>query len=180
MSHRKALSILFVMLFLLAASIPVKAARASTVKGSLPTIISIPKINKTAKIIPVGVTATGNLDVPHNFVQAGWYKYGTAPGEKGSTVIDGHVDNGGSIAGVFKKLHELAAGDIINVSNTAGKVLRYEVTATNVYATSAFPSEQIFADNGQALLKIITCYGTFLPKEGTYDRRLVVTAALVS
>src|ERR1700722_17102742 len=62
-------------------------------KASQPNRIIIPTAGVNVPIINVGVTPQGNLDVPHNFTQAGWYMYGTVPGAIGSAVIDGHVDN---------------------------------------------------------------------------------------
>ncbi len=145
-----------------------------------PASLFIPQIGKRASIVPVDITPAGALDVPHNFVQAGWYDRGPVVGGIGSAVIDGHVDNGAAIPGVFKNLHTLVAGDDIYVTNVLGGVSHFKVTSLDIYSVSAFPSGQIFADSGQPLLKIITCYGTYLPQTGTYNDRLVVTAVLVS
>ena len=148
------------------------------VHGALPSSLYIPKINKVAFVIPVGLTTAGDMDVPHNFIQAGWYQFGVLPGKVGSAIIDGHVDNGASIPGVFKHLHELAVGDDIYVTDQSGNILHFKVTGTTVYRRTS-SSAPIFANAGIPLLKIITCYGTFIPKDKTYDRRLVITASLV-
>ena len=154
------------------------AVFAASAAGNQPTSLYIPKISQTVPIIPVGVTPGDAIDVPHNFVQAGWYEYGATPGQVGSAIIDGHVDNGGATPGVFKHLKDLGLGDDIYVTQTSGRTLHFKVTATTIYGMAS-SSAPILANTGSPLLQIITCYGTFMPKQRTYDRRLVVTASLV-
>ncbi len=143
-----------------------------------PVRIVIPAAKIDAPIIPVGVTPKGNLDTPPNFVQAGWYKNGVAPGQIGSAIIDGHVDNGASIPGPFKQLKKVNIGDTIDVKNAGGQILHFVVSRIDAYKTDNFPSKQIFNDYSGALLKIITCHGKFIASKKTYDQRLVVTAIL--
>ena len=163
---------------------PTAALQAETIPswiydtGKIPARITIAAAKVSADIIPVGVTPTGNLDTPHNFVQAGWYKYGTKPGQVGSAVIDGHVDNGASIPGPFKRLDKVRVGDDIAIDASDGSVLHFTVLSSDVYKTSAFPSDSIFNDHRAPLLKIITCHGRFIASKKTYDERLVVTAYL--
>ncbi len=151
---------------------------AATVTSNLPASLYIPKISKNIPVIPVGVTFTNVLDVPHNFVQAGWYKAGPLPGEIGSAVLDGHVDNGATVPGVFKNLYTLTVGDDIYITQKSGNILHFKVIATTILKRTA-SSAAIFANSGVPLLKIITCFGTFVPKDKTYDQRLVVTALLL-
>src|ERR1700727_2277723 len=83
------------------------AAKSNGTATVTPLRISIPAAGTDAPIIALGLTGAGNLDTPHNFVQAGWYDYGPVPGQAGSAVIDGHVDNGGfspTVNGIFKNL----------------------------------------------------------------------------
>jgi sortase (surface protein transpeptidase) len=147
----------------------------------IPVGISIPEARVDARVIPVGVTDAGNLDVPPNFVEAGWYMSGTRPGDVGSAVIDGHVDTGGWVPmpGIFKHLRDLESRDIITVRMSDGTDVRFSVTESNVYDKNKFPGELIFHENDAAYLKIITCHGKWLPSENTYADRLVVTAVLV-
>ena len=147
---------------------------------SVPLHIVIPTGEVNASIIPVGITKQGNLDTPHNYTQAGWYQYGPIPGNIGDAVIDGHVDNGGSIDGPFKHLSDVQIGDDIQIVGANGQTLHFTVTKTDVYSYKAFPSEDVFHSDEKngAYLKIITCHGSFVKKDGTYDQRLVVTAIL--
>jgi sortase (surface protein transpeptidase) len=168
--------------------IPVPVQTAAPVSVSQPTVratdlrprqISIPSINLNREIIDVGVTAANNLDVPPNFTQVGWYKYGKRPGEMGSTVLDGHVDNGSTIPGPFKRLREVHIGDKITVTAADGTKFTYKVISSRVWKTVEFPGDFVFHDNSGSLLKIITCHGTFVKEMDTYDHRLIVTAELV-
>jgi len=157
---------------------PIKTVTPQTASVALPKLV-IPTANVNAHIIPVGVTATNNLDVPPNYTEVGWYKYGPRPGEQGNVVLDAHVDNGANIPGPFKHLRKAKVGDEISIHAEDGSEIKYRIIRTDVYWTKEFPSELIFHEKGGALLKLITCHGTFIPSEDTYDQRLVVTAALI-
>ncbi len=141
-----------------------------------PNRILIPSIRVNAEIIDIGVTKTNNLDVPSNYYQAGWYKYGSLPGNPGNAVIDGHVDNGGRIDGPFKHLKETKVGDDIYVVMTDGSIVAYTIKDLSTSSYKKFPKESVFRGNEESVLKIITCHGKFLKSEDTYDQRLIVTA----
>jgi sortase A len=143
-----------------------------------PTYLTIPNAKVSTNIINVGITPEGNLDVPGNYTEVGWYKYGTRPGEVGSAVLDGHVDNGGSTPGPFKHLRDLKIGDDIYVTMSSGKILHYKVTVSDAYPLNKFPGEMVFHQTGDKYLKIITCHGKFVPSLKTYNERLIVTAVL--
>ncbi len=151
----------------------------SLVAAPLPTRIIIPKAKVNASVISIGITKEGNLDVPNNYTEAGWYKYGTLPGKIGSAVIDGHVDNGNRVPGPFKNLKLVKPGDNIYVTMGDGKMLHYSIVAAEIYDTDKFPGEYVFHESGQAYLKIITCHGKFIRSKQTYDQRLIVKAVLV-
>lgn len=151
---------------------PVTAPSAPTT----PARIVMPTARVNAEIIPIGVTKTNNLDVPPNYFQAGWYKYGPIPGQPGNAVIDGHVDNAGSIDGPFKHLRNAKIGDEFQVIMSDGSTVTFVITDASVYLTTQFPSKSVFLGDGQAVLKIITCHGTFRKSMDTYDQRLIVTA----
>ncbi len=154
----------------------VTVARAA---AATPIYLTIPNAKVNTNIIDVGITQEGNLDVPPNYTEVGWYKYGTRPGEVGSAVLDGHVDDGGSIPGPFKNLRDLKIGDDIYVTMSSGERLHYKVTVSEVFKLKDFPGEKIFHETGNKFLKIITCHGKYVPSIKTYDQRLIVTAVLV-
>jgi LPXTG-site transpeptidase (sortase) family protein len=145
-----------------------------------PSRLVIPSLNIDAKVQKVGVKSNGNMGVPTNFTDVAWYKDGTIPGQIGSAVIDGHVDNGLSLAGVFKHLDSIQKGDDVYVVTEKGTKLHFVVTATDLYDYKNTPNDLIFNEKGAARLRLITCTGDWVGAERTYNKRLVVTAELVS
>lgn len=142
-----------------------------------PVRLAIPKIEVDTKIQEVGITKNGNMAAPNNFVDAGWYKYGTLPGNQGSAVIAGHVDNGVGLPAVFYDLKNLEPGDEIFVTNDEDEMLRFTVTGSRIYDYNA-KADDVFTDKSGKLLKLITCSGVRIPALRTRDKRLVVTAIL--
>lgn len=153
-------------------------AAATTTPGQLPARLIIPKLGVDASVQDVGLTKAGSMGVPSNFTDAAWYKYGPVPGQRGSAVIDGHVDNGLSLPGVFKNLHQLQPGDDVYVQTAGGAKLHFIVRDVQEYPYMDVPAAQIFSRNDAARLNLITCTGSWVRAGRTYDRRLVVYATL--
>ncbi|MFZ3011787.1 MAG: class F sortase [Minisyncoccia bacterium] len=143
-----------------------------------PINISIPEIGVDAKIQQVGITQKGNMATPSNFLDVGWYKYGTIPGEKGSAVIAGHVNNELGLAAVFGKLGDLAVGDDVYVTMEKDKQLHFQVTEMKMYDFDA-SGEEVFNEDDAKFLKLITCTGSWVEKLKTHNKRLVVSAILI-
>lgn len=146
--------------------------------SSLPERIIIPKIAVDAELEHVGLGKTGNMAVPLHYANAGWYRNGPKPGEVGSAVIDGHVDNGLGSAAVFGRLTELEEGDDIYIEREDGARVHFKVVDQATYAINDAPRETIFNRKDAARLNLITCDGTWLPEEKMYDKRHVVYAVL--
>lgn len=144
-----------------------------------PERLRIPSLDIDANVQHVGVKENGNMGTPNNFTDVGWYKYGPAPGESGSAVMAGHVDNALSLAGVFKNLGDVEVGADVYVTDISGRVRHFEVTAVRSYPYTDVPTDILFNSSGTERLNLITCEGTWLPKERTYDTRLVVFTKLV-
>lgn len=143
-----------------------------------PARLQIPTLNIDAPVLDVGLGVTGNMAVPPNFTDVGWYKYGPVPGQKGSAVIDGHVDNGLSLAGVFKHLNELSVGDDVYVVTTSGKRLHFVVGDVELYPYQSVPTDEVFGQTDGQRLNLITCDGIWVESGKTYDHRLVVYTKL--
>lgn len=146
---------------------------------STPLRLKISSIKVDAKVQQVGLTAKQAMGIPTNFKDVGWYKYGTLPGEVGSAVIDGHVDNALGLAGVFKHLDEVKVGEEVIVQDINGTDIHFIVTSIDRYDYKTTPPD-IFNEKNKSLLRLITCEGKWISKEKTYDKRLVVTAELRS
>lgn len=145
--------------------------------ASIPTLLSIPKIKVEAKVQEVGITKKGNMSTPNNYSDVGWYKYGTLPGQMGSAVLAGHVDDGLSLPGVFYNLKNLEKGDDVFVTTKDGKDLHFVVSKINTYNFDDV-NVGVFTESDGKLLKLITCTGTWVSQNKTHSERLVVTAEL--
>ncbi len=160
--------------------LPKTEARATTTvyETAYPTALSIPKININTKIQQVGITQRGNMATPNNFIDVGWYKYGTIPGDIGSAVIAGHVNNELGLPAVFSDLKNLKNGDDIYITTEKNIKLHFIVTKINIYDYDTIV-EEVFNENNEKILKLITCTGNWIDKIKTHNKRLVVSAILV-
>jgi LPXTG-site transpeptidase (sortase) family protein len=145
--------------------------------GSLtgpPTRLRIPSISVDTSVVPLGLDKSGTLQAPDSVTVAGWYAGGTAPGDIGPAVIDGHIDSKVA-AGVFKQLGTLKPGDQVLVLRD-NRWLSFVVVATDKYAKNGFPTASVYGPTPDAELRLITCGGTFDPAVGSYEDNIVVYA----
>jgi sortase A len=143
----------------------------------IPKRIKVARVGIDAAIEQVGVLPNGAMDVPKDDWRVGWLNSGYLPGEKGSAVMAGHVDNLQGVA-VFHPLHDMKRGDQVEVTRSDGSVLTFVVIDTQVYRTEKAPIQQIFGPSSRARLNLITCTGYFDPKRRTHIDRLVVYTEL--
>ncbi len=143
-----------------------------------PVTIHIPSLGINAKVQKVGLNRIGNIGAPDNFTDVAWYKYSSVPGQPGSAIIDGHVDNGLGLAGVFKNLSTIATGTKISVTTALGKIFVFQVVAINVYGYLNVPMSSIL-NSPNPTIQLITCDGTWVGDQKTYNERLVVSATLI-
>ena len=149
--------------------------------ASLPVRLLIPKLDIDADVQRLGITASGNMAAPNNFVDVSWYKFGTIPGATGSAVIAGHEDNALSLDGVFKHLEDLNLNDRVYVVGESGERLEFKVVEKRIYPynLSGPELERIFNAKDKSRLNLITCAGEWLASAHTNDKRLVVFTELV-
>ncbi len=141
----------------------------------IPSRIRIPSININASIEQVGLTHDGSsMDTPTNPLDTAWYKLGPRPGEIGSAVIDGHVDDKYGAKAVFANLKNLKPGDKIIVQNNNGISVSFVVRKSQIYNSNSDSSNIFFSNDGKAHLNLITCNGIWDKTAGTYSERLVV------
>lgn len=142
---------------------------------SLPVRLVIPSIGVDAAVQYVGKVAGGAMGTPHGFSDVGWYKYGAVPGADGNAVIDGHLDNGLGLSGVFKHLADLKPGDLVFVSTKASSTVTFRVVGSSLFDYSDPGTDAIFDQNiSWSRLNLITCDGVWIPGAKTYGKRLVV------
>ena len=153
-------------------------AVAPALPPSPPDRIRIPSIDVDAPLTGLGLTETGSLDVPPADRKnlAGWYEAGTTPGETGTAIIAGHVDNADGPA-VFYSLGALRKGSTIEVDRRDGGVAVFTVDAVEVYDGRDFPDARVYGAAPRPELRVITCGGDWSRTTG-YQGNVVVYAHL--
>lgn len=141
-----------------------------------PVRLSIPKYHVTAAIESVGLDSKKRMDIPRNFNDVAWYNLGFKPGQKGSAVIDGHVDTPTGAPAVFATIASLQSGDYIQVIDSQDKTYTFTVTTVVTYPFDQLPLEKIFNTTDKPRLNLITCAGTWDKLNKNYSDRTVVYA----
>ncbi|MDI3420035.1 class F sortase [Streptomyces luteolus] len=146
---------------------------------SLAERVRIPAIQVDAPIMPVGLDAQGWVDAPppQDPNLAGWFNGSVSPGEKGTSVVVGHVDNNTGPA-VFYGLGALTKGNHVEITRKDGRTVVFEVYGIEVYDKENVPGSKVYGDTGEAELRVITCGGGFT-KENGYDGNVVAFARMV-
>jgi LPXTG-site transpeptidase (sortase) family protein len=129
-----------------------------------------------AAIEQVTVATDGSMDIPKLPMDVAWYKLGPRPGEKGSAVIDGHVDWENGAKAIFLDLHNLKPGDKIEVQDTQGVTIPFVVRTSQTYDPNADDSGVFVSNDGKAHLNLITCSGVWNNVAKGYSQRLVIFA----
>lgn len=152
----------------------------SVMPESHPVSISIPAAGTDSVLIELGLNDDGTVEVPSTEpgAPAGWYISSPTPGERGPSILLGHVNATDSGPGVFAGLREMTAGDVINVMRADGSVAVFRFTEGHQYSKSNFPSDLVYGDTPGAELRLITCDG-YNPGTGEFDDNYVVYAELV-
>jgi len=152
---------------------------AAALARSVPTRISIPTLGVRAPLVSVGTAGDGSIAAPaiDHPDEAGWYRLGATPGERGAAVIVGHVDSADRPA-VFAKLSSLGRGKTIQVNREDRRTATFRVDAVERAPKSAFPADKVFASGDQARLVLITCGGAWVGGNVGYADNVIVFATL--
>ncbi|MEV6018010.1 MULTISPECIES: class F sortase [unclassified Streptomyces] len=159
---------------------PSGARQVRALGRSVPVGLRIPAIGVDTPLMRLGLAADGAVQVPpiasHDL--AGWYRYSPTPGQKGPSVILGHVTVGTYGDGVFRRLARLRRGDRIVVRLENGRSAGFTVGEVRTVAKADFPADAVYGDVDRPELRLITCGG---PRSGTgYRDNVIVFADLTS
>ncbi|MVO85030.1 class F sortase [Streptomyces sp. p1417] len=162
------------------------ADRAPTKKGAPAPLtfspvdrIRIKPIQVDAPVIAVGLDSEGWVDAPppDDSHLAGWFTGAVSPGERGTSVVVGHVDNQQGPA-VFYGLGSLKKKQRIEVERKDRRTAVFEIYGIEVFAKNKFPGDRVYRNGGTPELRVITCGGGYSEQNG-YDGNVVVFARLV-
>ena len=173
---------------------PAASSSASTPPGDVPTVLArpaaptppasrpapvrltAPGLGVDAPIDALGVQPDGQMALPADVDRVGWYRFGPAPGDGGSAVVAGHVDDREQGLGALSPLRAAAVGDEVQVADDAGTTTRWRVVSRELISKQVLPLDRLFARDGPPRLTLITCGGPFLPEFGSYRDNVVVVA----
>jgi hypothetical protein len=150
---------------------PVPAATAAP-----PARLQIPALGVDTDVDAVGVDPDGQMSIPDDVSRVGWYRFGPAPGDGGSAVIAGHVDDREQGLGVLAPLSEAAVGQEVTVTAADGTTSRWRVVSRELISKQVLPVDRLFTRTGPPRLTLITCGGPFLPELRSYRDNVVVIA----
>jgi sortase (surface protein transpeptidase) len=151
---------------------------AKPIPRSRPVHLTIPIIGVSVPLSVLTLNKDGTVNVPTNFSEPGWYNGDRSPGQKGSAVILGHVDNFHGPA-IFFYLDKLKLGNHVNVTLKDGRKLVFAVIGIRQYQKTNFPDKLVYGTRTYPALQLVTCGGIFDPATGHYLSNIVVFTALI-
>ena len=158
---------------------PGKTQAATTAAGAGPPLtIALPSIEVTALVAPVTVSQ-GNLQVPDDPAQVGWWiRSAPAGANTGSVIIDGHVDTElGGLGALYRMgIGDLRIGDRIVVTTMFGRQVSYRIYAQALYPKAGGLPADVLAQSHKPRLVLITCGGRFDVNGRNYADNVVVYA----
>jgi LPXTG-site transpeptidase (sortase) family protein len=153
-------------------------SRGQTLTRSVPVRLDVPSVGIHTRLVELGLNPDETLEVPSEPMLAGWYTGSATSGERGPSVIAGHVDSWETGPAVFYRLGQVVQGARVDVTRRNGTVARFEVTAVRSYAKTDFPTVAVYGNTARATLRLITC-GDWNDETKQYDGNVVVFADLV-
>ena len=139
-----------------------------------PKFITLPTIKADGFIQKVGVDQNKQIAVPNNIHVAGWFNQSVLPGEKGLSIIDGHV-TGRVNNGIFKDLDKLKDGDTFKIEFGNGTSKDFKVVKKVDVLVKDAAGVLFSQEPGiERQLNLITCSGVFDKKSQSYPNRLIV------
>jgi hypothetical protein len=139
-----------------------------------PGRLRIGSIGVDVDVVPVGVDAAGDMQVPGPTV-AGWYQFGPRPGEPGSAVLAAHVDYGGR-PGAFFRLRDVVPGDRVEVAGPDGAPLALTVSEVTRVPKAGLAATGVFDRTGPPRVALVTCGGAFDRARRSYEDNVVAWA----
>lgn len=146
-----------------------------------PKRLIINSVGLSVPIEPVGVDTHGYLETPKEWDVAGWYQNSARPAEKGNLIINAHYDDSSGKPAAFWELKNVNLDDRVTVLDSYGKSYDYKVTGYYFVDINDPERLKVFEEGSldTPALTLITCGGVWIPNQGMYSKRLVVSAELI-
>jgi LPXTG-site transpeptidase (sortase) family protein len=141
-----------------------------------PRLLELPSVSVSMPVVPVGVSSDGQMRMPPDPADVGWYRFGPVPGSsRGSAVLAGHVDSLRYGVGPLARLSALERGDRVTI-RTTGPSLTFRVVRVEVITKSDVALRTVFRRGGPGTLRIVTCGPPYIASKGGYQDNVIVTA----
>ena len=153
------------------------AVAAYSVAPDKPKYITIPSLGVNARVIEVGVTKNNSVGAPSNTSDTAWFNQSAKPGQNGASFIDGHV-LGPIHGGVFANLKNIQDGAQIIITMGDNTTYNYTVKKTAIISKDAIDMNSVLrsVDPAKQGLNLMTCTGTYITSQATYNNRFIVYA----
>jgi sortase (surface protein transpeptidase) len=153
-------------------------------EGQVPIAISIPDAEVDAEVETQQIVDGQMLDPSGPWVVS-WYEQTALIGERGNSVMSGHVDYWEVGPAVFRNVAKLQPGAEIRVIGQDGTTYVYALEYIERVYLSELTAEDInsprlVGNTDYAALTLITCGGEFDREAGEYLSRDIIRARLVS
>lgn len=157
-----------------------ESAKPFEMGKSSPKRLRIPNIEVDTPLDDSGLRQDGTLEVPPLTpdANASYYTGSPTPGQKGPSVILGHVDSLEDGPAVFYDLGKLKQGDEIKVTREDKSVATFVVHRTTMVTKETFPTNEIYGNTEGSELRLVTCGGEFDEATGSHQSNIVVFASL--
>lgn len=127
----------------------------------------------------VGVDQNREVAVPNNIHMGGWFVDSVRPGDKGLSIIDGHL-NGNYQDGIFIDLDTMKQGDIYTIEFGDGSKKQFKIKT--IHSVELDTAASVLFSQDPAItnqLTLITCGGVYDRQARLYDKRVIVVSELV-
>jgi sortase (surface protein transpeptidase) len=163
------------------AAVEMEHLRTAALLAARPKTIRIPAIKVFSPVNSVGLNSDHTMEVPHPgplYNQPAWYRNSPTPGERGASVIVGHVDSAKGPS-VFFNLGALRPGQRIEITRADGIIAIFAVDHVASFPKDSFPTRAVYGSSDYSALRLVTCGGSFDKATGNYRNDVVVFAHLV-
>lgn len=163
-------------------SVPVIRATLPPAREAVaPVHLDYPGIAAQVPVRPTGVGPDGQMEIPEDAADAGWYQFGATPDSgQGATVIAAHAGSVQTPEGPLYRLRDARPGEELTVRDASGQTHRYSVRTVERHGKEGLDFTPYFVRDGPAHLVMITCGGQWIPELSSYADNIIVVADPVS
>ena len=141
-----------------------------------PMTVTLGSLGVTLPVQPVGIAADGQMDLPPNPAQVGWYRFGPSPSSaEGAVVLAAHVDSRRYGPGPLARVAALVPGSTIVVATGTRSVTYTVIDVISVQKTN-LDLALIFERTGPPRLHLVTCGGEYVRGQGWTSNVTVIAS----